>query len=215
MTMDTDAPAGDAQEQASKRVEVICGALIAVLAAILAISDLGAGKYGDDELLAHAEKSNAYLWYQSKGIKETLVEGQRDTLQTLLAAGSISDEQVPSIQALIAKLDTRIKRYGQEKNEILQGSEKVGKEQWVQAVDGELGRVIGAKQWETKAEALGEAGDSFDYAALFLQLSLVLGAISLIVQNARPRQVFFFAMITLGAVGTVFAVIAFRQALTI
>ena len=200
---------------AEKRFEILCGACIAVLAAVLAISDLGAGKYGDDELLAHAEKSNAYLWYQSKGIKETLVEGQRDTLTALLAAGSISQEQVPGVQKLVGSLERRIERYGREKNEILNGSARVGREKWAQEVDGQLGKVTGAKEWESTAVALGNAGDLFDYSALFLQLSLVLGAISLIVQSAGPRKAFFALMIALGIVGTVFGVMAFRVAMAI
>jgi hypothetical protein len=212
MTTENEAAAtpGDGGEQAAKRFEIVCGTLIAVIAAILAITDLFAGKYGDDELLAHAQKSNAYLWYQSKGIKETLVEGQRDTLKTLVAAGSIREEQLPAVQGLVTKLDTRIERYGNEKNEILNGSAKVGRDKWAQEVDGKLGNVTGAKEWEAQAEVLGNAGDLFDYSALFLQLSLVLGAISLVLQGSGPRRAFFALMLVLGLVGSGFAVAAFR-----
>jgi len=211
----TDNVGTDNTEDRGRRFELLCGASIAILAAVLAISDLGAGKYGDDELLAHTEKSNAYLWYQSKGIKETLVEGQRDTLNALLAAGSINDAQLPAVQGLLAKLEKRVDTYGKEKREILMGSAGVGRENWTQEVDGHLGRVIGAKEWETKAAALGEAGDLFDLSALFLQLCLVLGAISLVIQSAKPRFAFFVLMLALGVVGTGFSVAAFRIALRI
>ncbi len=204
-----------AEEQGSKKFELLCGVSIAVIAAILAISDLGAGKFGDDELLAHSEKSSAYLWYQSKGIKETLVEGQRDTLQALLAANSIAEEQLPAVRQLMTKLDSRITRYGREKNEILKGSASVGRENWSQEVDGQLGRVTGAAEWETKAAALGQAGDLFDYSALFLQLSLVLGAISLVTQSQKPRVAFFCLMAILATIGTGFAFFAFRAAMVI
>ena len=206
---------GAAEEQGSKSFEILCGVSIAVLAAILSISDLGAGKFGDDELLAHSEKGSAYLWYHSKGIKETLVEGQRDTLQALLAADSIADEQLPAVQQLLTKLESRIARYGREKNEILKGSAVVGRENWSQEVDGQLGRVIGAAEWESKAAALGRAGDLFDYSSLFLQLSLVLGAISLVTQSAKPRLAFYVSMIVLGVVGSAYAVLAFRAALAV
>jgi hypothetical protein len=206
---------GAGEEQGPKRFEILCGVSIAVLAAILAISDLGAGKFGDDELLAHSEKGSAYLWYQSKGIKETLVEGQRDTLQALLAADSIADEQLPAVRELLTKLDSRIARYGREKNEILKGSAGVGRANWSQEVEGQLGHVIGATEWEAQAVALGRAGDLFDYSALFLQLSLVLGAISLVTQSAKPRLAFYTLMVILGIVGSGFAVLAFRAALAI
>ena len=42
-----------------KGFETWCGVVIALFAAVLAIADLGAGKYGDDELIAHNEKGSA------------------------------------------------------------------------------------------------------------------------------------------------------------
>jgi Domain of unknown function (DUF4337) len=203
-----DSPA----EEKGKSFEVWCGVVIAFFAAVLAITDLGAGKYGDDELLAHNEKNGAYLWYQSKGIKETLVEGQRDTLQALVASGSIQPSQLPAVQALIQDLNGRADRYGKEKSEILLGSQTVGQAHWVQDVDGEMGKVTGARQWETRSSALGAAGDTFDFSTFFLQLCLVLGAISLIVQNPRMRAAFFVSMIVLGIAGTGFSLLAFQQA---
>ncbi|HKV12361.1 MAG TPA: DUF4337 domain-containing protein, partial [Thermoanaerobaculia bacterium] len=185
---------------------------IALFAAVLAVTDLGAGKFGDDELIAHNEKNNAYLWYQSKGIKETLVEGQRDTLQSLVDAGSIKPEQLPAVQGLIGKLDGKVERYGKEKKEILLGSAAVGPEGWAQDMNGEMGKVRGAKEWESEALALGGAGDVFDYSTLFLQICLVLGAISLVVQGGGTRKSFFLAMIGLGVIGTVFSALAFYQA---
>jgi hypothetical protein len=199
-------------EDGKKRFETWCGVVIALFAAVLAVADLGAGKYGDDELIAHNEKGGAYLWYQSKGIKETLVEGQRDTLSALVDADSIKPEQLPAIQKMIASLDADATRYGKEKKEILLGSKAVGKENWVQDVGGEMGKVIGAQEWQTKADVLNDVGDIFDYATLFLQLCLVLGAMSLILQDAKLGRVFFITMVVLGAIGTGFAVVAFVQA---
>lgn len=199
-------------EDGKKRFETWCGLVIAVFAAVLAITDLGAGKYGDDELIAHNEKGGAYLWYQSKGIKETLVEGQRDTLKALVEAGSIKPEQLPAIQTMIKSLDSDAARYGKEKKEILLGSKTVGQENWAQDVGGEMGKVVGAQEWQAKADALGDAGDAFDYSTFFLQVCLVMGAMSLILQDAKLSRTFFTAMIVLGLVGTGFAVMAFLQA---
>lgn len=199
-------------EDGKRRFETWCGLVIAVFAAVLAITDLGAGKYGDDELIAHNEKGGAYLWYQSKGIKETLVEGQRDTLKALVEAGSIKPEQLPAIEKMVESLDADAARYGKEKKEILLGSKAVGQENWVQDVGGEMGKVIGAQEWQAKADALNDVGDVFDYATLFLQICLVMGAMSLILQDARLGRAFFTIMIVLGIVGTGFAVMAFMQA---
>lgn len=199
-------------EDGSKRFEILCGVVIALIAAVLAVTDLGAGKYGDDELIAHNEKNGAYLWYQSKGIKESLVEGQRDTLKALVEAGSIQPAQLAGVQSQIAHLEQEAERYGKEKKEILLGSRTVGQANWVQDMAGEMGKVVGAEEWKTLGEGLGAAGDTFDYSTFFLQLSLVLGAISLVLQHDRMRTVFFTAMVILGATGTVFSVMAFQQA---
>jgi len=198
--------------RSNRRFETWCGVVIAVFAAVLAITDLGAGKYGDDELIAHNEKNGAYLWYQSKGIKETLVEGQRDTLQALVTAGSIRPEQLAAVQEMIRELEANVARYGKEKREILLGSGKVGPENWAQDVAGEMGKVIGAEEWKAKADALNDVGDVFDYSTLFLQICLVMGAISLILQDDRLRNVFFTSMIVLGLVGLGFSILAFVQA---
>ncbi len=199
-------------EEGGKSFEVICGVLIALFAAVLSITDLGAGKYGDDELIAHNEKSGAYLWYQSKGIKETLVEGQRDTLQALVAADAIRPEQRPAVEALVQKLDTKVERYGKEKKEILLGSSTVGREGWVQDVAGEMGKVTGANEWQAKADALGASGDFFDYSTFFLQLCLVFGAISLVIQGSGLRRTFFWIMNGLGIVGIAISAYAFHLA---
>lgn len=207
------APASaDTGEEKGKRFEIWCGLTLAVFAAVLAITDLGAGKYGDDELIAHNQKNGAYLWYQSKGIKETLVEGQRDTLKALVEAGSIRPEQLPAIQTMIGSLDADATRYGKEKKEILLGSQAVGQENWAQDVGGEMGKVVGANEWEAQAASLGKAGDLFDYSTFFLQLCLVAGAISLILQLDRMRRSFFASMVVLGLVGSGFSVLAFLAA---
>lgn len=202
-------------EKKSRRFETICGVTIALFAAILAVNDLGAGKYGDDELIAHNLKNNAFQWYQSKGIKETLVEEQGNTLQALVLAGSVSAEQLPAVEGLIAKLTSRTERYGKEKKEILLGSAAVGEAGWAQDVDGKMGQVVGAKEWEAKADALGGAGDTFDLATLFLQICLVVGAIGLVVQQDSLRTWFFRGMVLLGLAGLVFMVMAYSQAMSI
>ena len=71
---------------AKKRLyEILFGVTLAVFAAVLAVADLGGGKYGGDEGLASNEKASALMWYQSKSIKQTLAEGQSETLRSLLA----------------------------------------------------------------------------------------------------------------------------------
>jgi Domain of unknown function (DUF4337) len=192
--------------------EIVFGCTLAIIAAVLAINDLAAGRYGDDELQMANEKSSAYQWYQSKSIKESLVEGQKDLLTTLLEAEAISPAKQENLKKFNNELGVKLLRYKKEKKEILLGSEAVGKDNWAQDVEGEMGKVTGAKATEQRLEVLGRAGDRFDLANLFLQLSLVLGAIGLVGKNTNVKKVFYAVMVSMAAVGGVFCIIAYRLA---
>lgn len=176
--------------------------MIAIFAAIMAVSDLVAGKYGDDEIIGTNEKAAAYMWYQSKSIKETLVEGEKSLLESLKQAGAIQPNAEVAVNGHIANLQKRILRYKKEKNEILKGSEVVGPENWVQDLDGKLGQIVGAQQMEQQLAVLATAGDRFDMSSLFFQLCLVLGAMSLVLKKENLQQVFFAGMCVLGSIGT-------------
>ena len=188
------------------------GLALAVLAAVLAVTDLGAGKYGDDELIAVNQTSSAYQWYSSKSIKQTIIEGQADSLTALLEAGAIAPTAEAGVKADAAALAARADRYGKEKKEILLGSAVVGEENWAQDIDGEMGQVIGALEYEALAEKLSGAGDRFDYATLFLQLCLVQGAIAIVMSEPNIKRAFFWLMVILGIVGTVISATAFLAA---
>jgi len=200
------------ESEKSSTFEMLCGLTLAVLAAVLAINDLGAGKYGDDEIIAHNQKANAFDWFQAKGIKQSLVEGQRDMLRILLESRVIPPESEARMGTLMATLDKDIARYKKERKEILLGSTAVGQDNWVLEEDGKLGAVKGAREWEAEAKTLGAVGDTFDMATFFLQLCLVMGAVSLILKGERMRNIFYGLMVLLGGAGTVFSVMAYAQA---
>jgi hypothetical protein len=196
-------------EGAGDVFEMVTALTLAVLAAVLAVSDLGAGKYGDDEILGTNEKSAAYAWYQSKSIKQGQVEAERDLLAGLIQAGAVQEALVPAIQAEMAKQNDEVKRYKAEKKEILEGSAAVGPEGQVLDKDGEKGKIVGAKEWEAQLSVLGEAGDAFDLSALYLQLSLVMGTIALVLKRPGLRWTFYASMVLLGAAGCWYATAAF------
>jgi hypothetical protein len=200
------------ESEKSSTFEMICGLTLAILAAVLAITDLGAGKYGDDEIIAHNQKANAFEWYQAKGIKQSLVEGQRDLLRILLDSRVIPPDAEGKMGNLLSSLEADIVRYRKERKEILLGSKAVGQENWVLEEDGKLGQVKGAREWEAETVALGAAGDTFDIATFFLQICLVMGAVSLLLKGERMRNGFYGLMVLLGAAGAVYSVMAFIQA---
>ena len=195
----------------SSGFEVICGLTLAVLAAVLAITDIGGGRFGDDEIIAHNQKTNAFNWYQAKAVKESLIEGQRDLLKVMMDTGAIPVKTQDQMTKLMSTLDTEIDRYKKEKAEILQGSASVGVSAWAIEQNGKLGQVKGALEWQREAEKLGAAGDTFDLAVLFLQICLVMGAISLILKGERMRNFFYVTMLGLGGLGSYFSAVAFLQ----
>ena len=202
----------DQQSSFSSRFELICGLTLAVFAATLAVNDLGAGKFGDDELIAHGQAQQAFAWYASKGLKENLAEGQLSLLRSLIASGTIPESNSAGVERNISELESLIARYQKEKKEILLGSSAVGEANWVQDIDGELGRVTGAKEYEALAGHLGIAGDRFDLGTLFLQLCLVIGAISLILKSEAQKKFFFAACILLGGIGTIYTILSYLHA---
>lgn len=191
------------------RFELICGVIIAVLAAFLSINELGSGKFGGDEIAARSGAQKAYSWHSSKGLKQNLAEGQYELLSSLLAAGVIAPEKASAVQDTLRRMEDDIARYNREKKEILLGSAAVGEKNWAQDIDGKMGQVHGAKQWDEESDRLDAAGDVFDTGTLFLQLSLVLGAISLIMKAPARRNAFFVGMLGLGCVGLIFSSRAF------
>ena len=192
-----------------KRFEKICSLAIAIFAAALAVTNIWGNKFSDDVIIAYNEKTNAYEWYNSKGIKQNLAEGQKDILGSLLTSGVLDKSQEKSVTDAMAKLDKNIIKYKKEKNEILKGSKAVGKENWVQDVNGEMGVVIGANEWEAKAKKLYDDGDTFNLAILLLEITLVIGAINLILKTMSIKKIGLVIMIVLGSSGIIAAAIAF------
>ncbi len=186
--------------------EMLYGITIAVAAAILGVGDLLGGNADNTQIALINEKSSAYQWYQSKSIKETLVESQRDLLQGLLDVGVVQADKVNSINDQLNQLTKKVIKYGKEKREILEGSATVGKENWVQELKGKLGEVVGAEEYATKINAAGEAGDRFDMSGLLLQLCLVVGAIGLLVLEERFKRVIFIVLLSLLVLGSVYFV---------
>ncbi|MFQ3576347.1 MAG: DUF4337 domain-containing protein [Cytophagales bacterium] len=205
----------ETEDPKSKKFELIIALVLAFFAAASAINGLYADKFGEDEMIAHNRYNQQYSWFQSKSIKQILAENQRDMLVGLLKAGLVKAENTQSLDSTIAHLNQEIARYKKEKREIMLGSSKVGKENWVQDIDGELGKVIGAEEYEEITEKLGIAGDDFDTGSLLLNLCLVFGAIAIILQAHLQRVVFFWMMVVSGSFGCYFTFIAWLKCVAV
>jgi hypothetical protein len=182
-------------------LEVAMPLTIAIFAAVLAINDLFAGKYGSDEIKVSNMRNNSYQWYQSKGIKSTIVEGQVDLLQVLLGSGSIAADKREDMQKLVGQLQAKVRKYEKEKTEILVGSRQIPQDQWIQPTDGKLGLIVGAKEYDGFLESLDSAGNFFDIASMLFQLCLVTGSVGIIISRPAMKWAFFQVTVFTGAVG--------------
>lgn len=198
-----------------KNIELFIGVLIAVFAAILSINDLGGGRYGDDEMIAHKESAAMYEWSQAKSIKSILCQNQLQSLTTLEVTNTIKEGYEKIVDSIKNSQSKDIARYKKEMDEIRNGSANIDKKDWVikDEKTGALGNVTGAAEWKAEAEKLGEAGDKFDLASLFLQICIVFGAISLVIQKTSTRKMFLYLMIGMGIVGTYFMIHAYSIAM--
>ena len=175
---------------------------IALFAAVLALNDLFAGRYGSDELQLSNSRNNAYQWYQSKGIKETMLEGQLELLESLLASGTVATNKIETVEQVVLDSKERIARYKKEKKEILVGSKALPEKEWIQDLDGALGKIVGAKEYDGFIESLGTAGDFFDIASMLLQICLVIGAIGIIINRESVKGHFLKITLATGCIGT-------------
>jgi len=173
------------------RVDFHLGVSVAIVAALVAVVDLVNGRLGDDQIIAVQEKDSAFVWYQAKSIKETLAEGNRNTLETLEESGLIANERKDAVDRLIKHNDLEISRYRREKTTILEGG----------PIDGQT--IPGARYWEARATALDHAGDAFDVAMLFVHLALLLGGIGVAVQHPKFERVLLRIVIGLGVAGVI------------
>jgi hypothetical protein len=199
---------------ASERAEALGGVLIAFFAALMAISDLVNSNVEEQMSLAINKNSSYFSWYQSKSVKQSLQESHLATLETFLKVGMVKPEKEALIKEDIEKTKADIKRYKMEKKEIMDGSAHLPKEEHVQELDGKLGIIVGVKEWEKMAAELDEATNKFDISMLFFQISLVLGAVCIIIYDNPKLQRFFIAgMIVAGTTGILFSIYGYLLSL--
>lgn len=187
---------------ASERAEAVGGVLIAFFAALMAISQMINGELEEEMMIAHNKVVNYSSWYQSKSIKESLKEGELDYLQVLLESGVVLENNTEGIKKKINEITSKIEKYAAEKKEILIGSANTPKEKWAQDLDGEMGKIVGINEWETLTEEYDNATKKFDMGMLFFQISIVLGAVCIIIyDNPKLQKTFIILMIAFGIIG--------------
>jgi Domain of unknown function (DUF4337) len=191
---------------ASERAEAYAGVLIAFFAAMMAISDLVNSNVEEEKNKAESKQNSYFSWYQSKSVKQSLQENELSTLEMLIKAGLVKAEKEAVVKEDIDKIKDNIKRYKKEKKEIMEGSSTLPESEWVQDLDGQMGKIVGVNQWEKIADKLDNATNKFDISMLFFQISLVLGAVCVVIyDNPKIQKMMIYLMVISGIAGIIFA----------
>ena len=141
---------------------------IAVLAAILAVCELGGDDAKNRMVNSNIRASDTWALYQAKNVRQTGYKLAVDELKRQLASSGLSDTQRTAIAADLKSYEKTIARY----------EDEPGK-------DGKKQTQAEAKQFEEARDRAGERNESFDVAQMLLQLAVVLGSVSILALS-RP-----------------------------
>jgi flagellar motor protein MotB len=134
----------------------------AIFAVLLSLNSIFGGNADNNAIIAQAETTNLWAYFQSKSTKQGIQEAQLRQLELdkIKEAHKGDAAYLQKLDSTLAYTRQQIERYEKEKNEIKQQAE--------------------AKQ--TEANAQNQSGDVYDLAEGFYQVSLVLGALVLVAQ---------------------------------
>ena len=188
-----------------RRIENSGGVLIIVLVGILAIMKVITNGLEEKVSVANYKHVSYSNWYNAKSVKQVMKEGERDQLISLLSSGLIAEDKLNVIQARIQITEDLIKKYVEEKNEILVGSANIPKTAWTQDLNGELGKIVGLERWEEISINTSRVISKIDLGALFLQIGIVFGILGLIIDpGLNLQKVFTGLMLITGFIGIFF-----------
>ena len=148
-----------------------------LLAVAAAFSTLKGGSFSTQTQLATVSASNKWSYFQSKSLKQTARETEREII-TVVAAGAANPEAKAVAVASVAKIEKEIKRYDEEKAAIK----------------------LEAETLDAKASYCQARGGNFGMAIMFLQIAIMLSAIAALMK----KKSFWLIGLVSGAIGVGF-----------
>ena len=150
----------------------------AAIAVLTAITTLYMGKFSSRTILAQAQETDQWAFYQAKSIKEHTFTLQKQHFELELEAmgGRISKGLAEKYGKAISTYGATLERYVKEKQEIKDKAEALAKE---------------------KQLAQTKAG-KFGFAMIFLQIAIMMNSVSVV---TKKRQLWYFGLaMTIGGV---------------
>ena len=188
----------------SKKIENRGGVLIIIFIGLLAVMKVITSGLDEEIAIANYNYVSYSNWYNAKSIKQVLKEGERDYLISLVNAGLVAEDKSNEIQARIQMTEDLSQKYNEEKIEILEGSANIEKSAWAQDMNGELGKIVGLKEWEKISTNYFKVVGRMNIGILFLQIGVVFGILGLLVDvNLNLQKVFTGIMAVTGLIGII------------
>ena len=154
--------------EAKERFRNRAALIIAILAATLAICELGGDDAKNRMVNSNIKASDTWSFYQAKNVRQTEYKLAAESLKRTTAD--------PALPAAVRSADlSDVKRY--EKTVDHYEDDPTG--------DGKKQLEAKAKRFEEARDRAGERNEFFDFAQMMLQLAVVLGSVSILALS-RP-----------------------------
>jgi hypothetical protein len=144
--------------------------VIAVLAAILAVSELAGDNAKNAMVDNNIRASDTWAFYQAKNERQTQYNLAADTLKRELAAPNLAPAARDALQADLARYKKTAARYEDDPSPGGEGKKQL---------------TARAKAFEAARDEAGDRHELFDLAVMVLQLGIVLGSVSILALS-RP-----------------------------
>ncbi|MBA4710019.1 DUF4337 domain-containing protein [Aquitalea aquatica] len=151
-----------------------------ILAVCATLSTFKGGGFSTRSVIAQAQASDQWAYYQAKGIKGNLYDVERERLQFELDSlpASASPAQREHYQVQLKKVGDKAARYAAERKDI----EKM------------------ARQLEAERDAAQRQGKPFGVAVIFLQVAILISSIA----GLFKRKLIWLAALPVGLLGLVY-----------
>jgi hypothetical protein len=179
-----------AESETQDRFRSRAALLIAVMAAVLAVGDLGGDNATDDMIGSNIKASDTWSFYQAKNLRQTMYEIEVDELGSRLASGTLNPVATKAAEDRIKEYEATIARYDSEPDPAAPDDPLKG--------EGKKQLSAQAEQQEAIFARASAQDGNFDTGEVFLQLALVLGSVAILAVN---RWILYFSL-ALGVLGT-------------
>ena len=138
---------------------------VGVVAMLLAISALGGAEATKEMLNANIHASDTYAFYQSKYIRQVLLQTAAEELElTAAASANLAPEQRARVDQLVKRYRDTAARYESEPA----------------TAEGKKELMARAKQWEHTRDHAAARLPNFEYSEALYQIAIVLGSVAIV-----------------------------------